>query len=345
MQMDVECFLGPGQDLYHLALLHQGLVELEDQGRIRLRWIRARGAQQQLSNDCHTFLHLRHNGREVRVGVDLYDKGSRIEAELLREVDVYFKRSYSAGIAAKQGMAKVRPLGLNFAASGPGTKWKIWWQGGAGLWQRAMKNRGKLRQFLETPAIGIFERPPAIAAEAKVIFQPRLWEPGSSDDDLENVNRLRVDLVRVFRQEFGGRFVGGLVPTAYARLHYPELLSPAPVRRELYVKESLRSAIGVNTRGLHGSNPFKLGEYLAGSFAILSDPLLYELPEPMRNGEEYLEYRSAEDCARHIAELFRRPEAIDALRDAAWRYYCSNLQPAALWEKRLAAAFSTGAQN
>lgn len=342
----VECLLGSGQDLYHLAWLHTGLMGLEKQGHIRLRFRSPSPAERAYSDDGHTMLLVSREGRMRRIGIDLYDRNNRWEEGLLRASDVYFKRSYCAAEVSKRPeAAKIRRLGLNYAARCDFAPWRPAFAMGGRLmanllsgtlpWRRALD---RLRQFADSPVASAFEREPTVAA-AGILFQPRLWEPQSTDDNVDEVNGLRVGIVRLLRKEFGSRFAGGVLPTPYARSHYPDALSESPAARPEYVRFSLRYAIGINTRGLHYSNPFKIGEYLAGSFCLLSDPMRNELPEPLRQGLEYDLYTTPEECAAHCERLLSDPAEVRARREASWRYYRENVRAEALWGKRLAEAF------
>lgn len=343
----VECLLGSGQDLYHLAWLHTGLMGLEKQGHIHLRFRSPSPAERAYSDDGHTMLLVSRECRTRRIGIDLYDRNNRWEESLLTASDVYFKRSYCLAEAAKRPeAARIFPLGLNYAARCDFSPWRPARALGVRLvsnllsgalpWRRALD---RFRQFADSPVASAFERPPAVAADG-ILFQPRLWEPESTDDNVEEVNGLRVGIVRLLAQEFGSRFSGGVLPTPYARSRYPDALSKAPSARPEYVRFSLRHAIGINTRGLHHSNPFKIGEYLAGSFCLLSDPMRNELPEPLRQGIEYDLYTTPEECAAHCERLLSNPGEIQERREASWRYYRDNVRAEALWAKRLAEALA-----
>jgi hypothetical protein len=345
---EVECLLGESQDLYHLALLHAGLLELAAQGKIALRFRAPARTEASLSQDSHTQLIARRAGKTRRIGVDLYDRANVWAEDLLRSSDVYFKRSYwPAAVAERAESNRILPLGLNYAGRHPQTPWAPARAVGGRLLAAFWKNRGqwrreldRFRQFAASPVIPAFERNADVPAESAIIFQPRLWEPGSTDDNVEEINRLRVEIVRLLKKHLGRRFAGGLVPTPYAKAVAPDLVSGSPVSRPEYVRFSLRFAIGINSRGLHHSIPFKMGEYLAGSFCILSDPMRNELPQPLREGREYLLYRTAEECAAVCERLLQNPGEVKERRRAAWLYYNESVRPERLWGRRLEEAFT-----
>ena len=343
MTKSVECLLSGGQDLYHLALLHTGLIRLARAGVLALRFREPQGRERSWSDDAHTMLLCRSGKLTWKVAVDLYDRGNRWQEELLRDCDVYLKRSYCPKeVSLQREAAKIKALGLNYAARPAEAPWRSGLAAGWPWLKRFVagpkdwrQEINRARQYLASPLDQEFERPPSRNAEATIVFQPRLWELGSTDDDVDAVNGLRVAIVRLLKKEFGRRFAGGLVPTPLARQRYPELLTPAPVERGAYVAFSLRNAIAINSRGLHDSIPFKMGEYLAGSFAILSDPMRYVLPEPLRAGIEYDLYRSAEECATHCERLLADPAELQHRREAAWGYYQKYVRAEALWGRRL----------
>jgi hypothetical protein len=78
--------------------------------------------------------------------------------------------------------------------------------------------------------------------------------------------------------------------------------------------------IGVYCRGLHGSHGFKLAEYLASSKAVVGEPLENELPYDIMGGP-YTTVRSAEECVSACDTLLSRPQRLNDIRRASWRYY------------------------
>lgn len=354
MTVSVECLLGGGQDLYHFSLLHGALVELEANRRIQLHFRHPRSDEKPLSDEGHSLIVCTQNGKSVKIGIDLYDRANHWSSELLSSCDRYYKRSFQTAEVSKLPpylAQRVRRLGLNYAVCSTTSRLRVLRES---LWGTAVRfsdfsrsppwrwrdELDRFRQFWDTPQRTEFERQPEVPAREAIVFQPRLWEPGSTDDDVEKVNQLRVDLVRSLRREFGHRFAGGLVPTAFARNHYPDLLTAAPTHRKQYVRFSLAHAIGISTRGLHGSIPFKLPEYFAGSFCVLSDEIVNEIPEPLRQGIEIDTYKSADHCIALCVDLLSRPDLIRDRRMAAWEYYQKFIRADALWDRRIREAFA-----
>jgi hypothetical protein len=140
---------------------------------------------------------------------------------------------------------------------------------------------------------------------------------------------MRVAVIRALKRAFGYQFVGGLLPTALAQKNYPELLTDNAVSPKAYLCKSRTSLIGIYTRGLHHSLAFKLGEYLANSKCIITEPLRHELPVPMQQQRNYLDFSSADDCVARCQQLLTNPQYAADMRIANWQYYCAEVQPAA----------------
>jgi hypothetical protein len=85
--------------------------------------------------------------------------------------------------------------------------------------------------------------------------------------------------------------------------------------------------------GLHGSNPWKLVEYLAGSRAIVSEPLRYELPESLTGTAEFFDdpKQCVELCTALLDSRSRRAE----LQGRSRSYWLQNVRPDRLLARRL----------
>jgi hypothetical protein len=116
---------------------------------------------------------------------------------------------------------------------------------------------------------------------------------------------------------------------------YPDLVSDLPSDPYGYLASIHAYDICVSTVGLHGSNPWKLAEYLAASRVIVSEPLRYNLPEPMIDGKHYVEFTSPQECVDACLWLLDSPERRAEMRSAAWAYWRTNVHPVALMRNRL----------
>jgi hypothetical protein len=187
-----------------------------------------------------------------------------------------------------------------------------------------------LLQVVMIPRYGLFELEPSVPLRPEIVFQTRVWtEADCSTEPVEPLNESRVALVRALRQSFPKHFRGGVIPTKLARERYPDALTAEPTRPAGYLTASRESLIGISTRGLHHSTPFKLPEYLAGSKCVVSEPVRNELPDALEDGREVLWFRGVDECLAKCEELLRRPEQAREVRHNAWKYYQEHVAPTA----------------
>ena len=165
--------------------------------------------------------------------------------------------------------------------------------------------------------------------EMSIFFQTRLWAyEKETTEDMDKINIERVELVRHLKNAFGNRYKGGLVPEPIALQHYPELITHLPTRQRSFAKISRLSSIGVYSRGLHNSLAFKLAEYLASGKCIVSCKLDNQLPVPLKEGINYLEYNTPQACVDQCRYLMKNPDIMNTMRKANLEYYHKYVRPA-----------------
>jgi hypothetical protein len=71
----------------------------------------------------------------------------------------------------------------------------------------------------------------------------------------------------------------------------------------------------------------RLGEFVAASKAIVTDPLGCELPGDFAAGTNYLTYESVDECVERVRELAYDRAALVAMQEANYRYYRAYLRP------------------
>jgi hypothetical protein len=250
-----------------------------------------------------------------RYAVDLLDSSRVYDEMSLEHCDVYFKRGYLAADVPASHRQRVLPFGLNYACRTRLSLAKV-----IGLFGWRWSEGSNLRGYFLSATPEAFELPPTAAYEAKVLFQTRIWpidEFGPLDDPHE-INGYRINLCRELKKAFGKRLVGGLVPTREAQ-SYPDLITSVPTLPWQFAPLARKPVIGIYTRGIHGSNAFKLPEYLASSKCIVGQGLFQELPQPL--GECH---SVCETIAETIAEcdaLLSNPRRMGDIRRASWQYY------------------------
>jgi hypothetical protein len=335
----VTCYVDASQNLYAFSKLHTGLCLLAAGGEIDLRFAPPPEGRRFCCEEGLTAFMMRpESGEERLAGIDVYDRGDVFGRELLERCDVYFKRSYYPAEISRlpaRWQSKIVPFGMNYACHTAGNYWRAIGGPVFGHLRRAVLGgpgaaKHALLQILMIPRYKLFEQEPSAPLRPEIVFQTRVWtQADCSPEPAEPLNESRAALVRALRKSFPKHFRGGLVPTKLARELYPDALTAEPTRPAGYLTASRESLIGISTRGLLHSTPFKLPEYLAGSKCVVSEPLRNELPEALQDGRELVWFRSVDECLARCEELLRWPEQAREMRHAAWRYYQEHVEPAA----------------
>lgn len=242
----------------------------------------------------------------VTIAYDMIDgynfAGPVALSEYLNRVDCYFKRSFDAASHANVANgSRIVPFGLNypvtvnhrfFAGLGP--------TGLLGLPERA----ARLIVGARSLDVSRFEDVPRHHSDPQILFQTRTWDPAevaeTNDDwrvEREQMNEMRATCVRLLRQEFGGRFHGGFMPTEHARQHFSDCVIGADMASKRRYMQTLKDTdVCIATAGLHSSNGWSLGEYIAASKAIVSQRLRYDVPA-FREGHHYLGFSTRRNAS------------------------------------------------
>lgn len=266
----------------------------------------------------------------------------------LAAVDLYFKRSYDhdASATLRHG-ARMRPFGLNYQV-----------RCRAGVFRKmaatdpVRRRLGRLGKTVlgrsDDLLVETFEGAPLVSPDPRVIFMSRAYDPGGEPgedpaglaeagiaEEREALNETRAACVRALRAELGDRFVGGLVPSQFAQARYGDcLVDAAATSRPRFLRALAASDVAVATTGLHGSNQWKLAEYLAASKAVVTQPLRYEVPA-LNSPENYLAFETPEQCVERVVDLLGDPERRLAMMKANRDYYESYLRPDAVIRRSL----------
>jgi hypothetical protein len=313
-----------------------GLSMLARSGGIRLRI-----ADCGIGRGQGTWFDARHDASGTRrhIYIDTSDGASDWSEDRARRADAVWKRSPSAphhrplGLVA--GMRSgCEPLArLAVSATTTALQRRDVWSARA-AWSGLVHARqnARLATYAEQGA-----------GEAKVLFQTRAWSDGEMSDpgDRSALNESRAQVIRVLRDQFSDRFVGGFVDSPTARRLYPDLITSMPSDRASYVALIGSCAVAVSTVGLHGSNPWKLAEYLAAGRAIVSEPLRFEIPETLDGVVDWFE--SPDACVAAVRHLLDDDAARETRRAAAHHFWDLNARPDSLLLRRLAEEFGVQA--
>ena len=95
----------------------------------------------------------------------------------------------------------------------------------------------------------------------------------------------------------------------------------------------------MTTVGLNGSNGWKLGEYVAFSKAIVTEPLRFRVIGDFEKEKNYLEFVNPEELIESVTRLYEDRNLRMAIMMNNYRYYQSYVRPDALVLNSLAAVF------
>jgi hypothetical protein len=323
--MRVTVFVDGRQELSHLSWLYAGLGMLAAKGELELRF---RPLPVKALPAGNVFAQLEAGTKQVLF--DFKDQSNVFCDEL--HPDFYFKRSF---LASEAGTRTILPFGMPFACRFPRDLAAV----ARGLLESGLPWTTRLRrlqQYVRIADVRGFTASPPAGKARRVIFQTRLWEPHEvPGDDLDAVNLPRVSLIRRLRRELGDRFLGGLVPTARARRDHPDLVREDGVKRKAYLALMRGSAVGISTRGLFHSTPWKLSEYFSTGIAVVTQPITNTPLDPLIEGKHVLTFGSEDECLRHCTFLLDNPEQAAQMQLASRAYYESSIEPAAVLRRCL----------
>ena len=313
----------------HLSQVYTGLTMLHRQGAIELEQKIFPRPPANTDPECPPHLvhakgwHCSLEANGLRYYVDVHDS-HEIDANALEACDVYLKRGY----VQDSRSPKIRPLGLNYQVCADGfDSFEL---------ERRFRLEGwgpAARYFVHRQlTVSDFEAD-ATDSEPRVLFLCRTWQPEPErgrEKAAERVliNDSRAACIVALRKAFGERCIAGFASSAYTRARYPHAIvsDPSITERRRYVQLMRTIPICVATIGLHRSNGWKLGEYIASSRAIVCEELAHDVPDLVR-GRNYLAFKRPSECVERVGELMESRAKRRAIAEANRQYYLKRLRP------------------
>lgn len=330
----------------HISQIVTGFMMLKEKGKIDLDV----EISNELPHPSIIFVNINNEKLLVYDMMDGYLLTKEQMEQYLKKVDFYFKRSFSKTHNNQyKNSYKIMPLGFNYhvtiknniidkpykATKKENLKWFI------------KETLGK--NYHQNFYIEAFESiPEIINKKPLILFNTRLWIPsgeeletqisGQLKEEREFINEIRVQCIRNLRNEFGNNFIGGLVPTEYAKKYFSDcLLDKSMIERVSFLNLVKKADICIATMGLHQSNGWKLGEYVAASKAIVSEKLRYDVPN-FKIDKNYLEFNNVDECIRQVKKLVENKDLILQMKINNHSYYNNYLRPDMLILKSLLVA-------
>jgi hypothetical protein len=349
----------------HIQQVYTGLFELHRVGSIDLTQQRVPAripetAVQHLRDAWRTHATVVVNGH-LTLHFDMHD-ACDIDPRNLDACDFYFKRSYSGAYlqCLPRGREKVLPYGFNYhvlpdTADGFAVRRALRMPGRLAekvSWIReALDSRDLTRFHSRTRELHAL---PDYAVEPKVLFLATAYDPHDNPDrspqkvqERRQLNDTRAQCIRLLRKELGARFLGGFNHNAHTVEQYKDCLvddaSITDKKRYLLTRRSF--PICVATTGLHGSNGWKLAEYVACAKAIVSERLVYEVPGPFMADRNYLEFAKPEQCVEQALRLVADRTLCNEMMTANNLYYRGYQRPDAIVLNAVLTALSRAAAS
>jgi hypothetical protein len=288
--------------------------------------------------------------------------------QLLDGVDFYFKRSIDR--KKQTGLrndGKVLPLGLNYLTSCKNNPFDKYISTSANK-LASIKGYYKYfryeKRFQSEYYFSKFEHTPNPEATGyKLLFSTRLWDESKIQEeglqraypnlsaneikqlsekwknDLRNVTFERIEQVTALKDRFGSQFLGGVTRDAYSQKLVPHLLvSDEFAIKTNYMKTTKGNVVCIANRGLHHSIPWKLGEYVAASRAIITEPLAYEVPGDFSPEGNYLTFNNTSELLTNAGRLLEDEHLIHQMEQNNHLYYHNYVRPDSMVRNTLIAA-------
>ncbi|MER2998970.1 glycosyltransferase [Pontibacter populi] len=274
--------------------------------------------------------------------LDINDNLALLDS-VLDQCDFYFKRSYSHEYSLKLKNKNVYPLGLNYKVYNTLYKDILEYRFGSKSSIKALisYNRHLAKvfniEFYKDICHENLSMLPLIRSnysyEGSMLFLTRVWDPYELSlprdliEERKLLNESRADVIRKFKKRFGKSFIGGFFDDQYSRMHFPDLVIPKKFTSKSNYLNLMKSAsICIATTGLHGSIGWKLGEYVACSKVVLSEPLEFVVGDGFLEGKNYISCTNNE-MLNAAEKLLNQPDKMKEMMFANKAYYEKYLRP------------------
>ncbi|EKQ56942.1 MULTISPECIES: glycosyltransferase [unclassified Clostridium] len=319
----IKCHLILHSKVKHLNQIFAGFVELNKKGIVEL-------SKENKYDTGKQILEVIINDN-IKVIFDTMDEQEFYAKTVMKidNIDYYFKRSFKSIEASKYNF-KSYPLGLNY---------NVYSKNGNILdLKEVIKN--KLIKIIKNYKYNFypedFESFSISEDKPKICFLTRVWDTNSKEienedvrKEREEINNFRVECIKACKENFKENFIGGIEDSEFARKYFSEFITKNTdiTKRDKFLNILKETEICISTTGLHKSIGWKLGEYVAASRVIVSEPLYYELPGEFKNGKNYIEFRNADELIEVLTYLINNKEKRQEIMKNNLYYYNNYVKP------------------
>ena len=348
------------QELNHSSYVQTGLFELEQEGFIktnvklsfnkRLGTIRIINNKIEVTNQAHpktSFYQLEDivTGKVINFATDLYDAAFSFSKYALDNCDYIFKRNYETRYINKISeinKVQIKKFGLSFGVYSDHKKstYLFFWGMIVSnflvnikldrLFFKRLKNcfTDQLEhwRFVQTTRnIKLFESFSG-GNNNKILFQTRCF-PNEIEKDTLQIHQQRFRIVKLLRNAFKDKFIGGIIPSPLALENYAPAISDLPADSNSYLAKVKHVKYVIYTRGLTNSPAWKLAEYLSQGKVIIAETITAELPISMEHKNEILYFNREADIVNLIEEVMNDEELAQNLTKNARSYFEEHVHP------------------
>ncbi|WP_417370994.1 glycosyltransferase [Gelidibacter japonicus] len=352
------------QELNHSSYIQTGLFELERMGLIKVevqistrknRGMLTVGENGSVTKSLRPFPKASFytlvddaTGKKITFATDLYDFAEHFSEAALKNCDFYFKRNYENRFVEAFNLKynkTIVPLGLTFRVQSAigNTKRNKLHKGvifsNLALnikFDRLLFRRLKayynyisnhIKKSEENRNIERFEKfEKNIGSNDSILFQTRCFLH-ENNKDVKEIHQQRYHIIKLLRQNFPDKFLGGFIPSKVADERYGDALTNVPTAPEEYLDAMKKTKIVIYTRGLANSPAWKMAEYLSQGKVIIAERLTAELPVPLTDGKELLYFDSDEELLGKIKLVSEDTLLATSLSVNARAYFEKHVHP------------------
>jgi glycosyltransferase involved in cell wall biosynthesis len=328
--MNTRVIIDPACNFYYSSFFIKGLMEIYGRN-VSFRSSPFRDLR--YSSDTHilSLIFIEEN-HQKKVIIDFSDAPD-IDIKFLEWCDVYGKINYREYIVA--GNNKITPAAPNYAV-------KIWNKPMAGLtglfnylksFDRTIPFHPFIAKYLMTAKrVSNFKDFEIPVQPGYIFFVSTWWETQHL------TNRCRASFIRACRSIPTIRFEGGLIPENLktSSPEYEDVFIRTNMPYNQYLEKTKKSMVVFNTPAYHLCHGWKLAEFLGMGKAIISTPLINDLPAPLTHGENiYFVSEEIESVRRAIIEITEDSVLRNRLEKGALAYYNKYIEPRSAIERIL----------
>ena len=269
---------------------------------------------------------------EKRIVIDAVDMPN-INKDVLEWCDVYGKVNFSYAELPSRHVEKIVPIGPSFGVR----IWPFFYAGVLALsnWPKSKLRKKYFRSYIANYFRQFRYRLPesqyfyTIPEKNYIFFLSTIWK------GFPKTNNYRMTFIKYCKSMESIEFEGGFAPQINNKASgYDEYKISRRYGIAEYIEKTKRSMIVFNTPAVKDCLGWKLGEYLALGKAIISTPLVREMPAKLIHGKHvHFTDGSEESIYEAIKLILNDQEYRKTLEINAREYYLEYLKPERVIDK------------